>query len=128
MLDNDRSAKISRLRLAPYRSPLACHRGTVLWGCWGQVRGRPVLVTGGTDRAVRLWDPAGREPQPGRLLPIDHAGAVLWGCWGQAGGRPVLATGGTDSTVRLWDVEMHAPLGLLPIDPPGRLAGGASGS
>jgi hypothetical protein len=36
--------------------PLTGHTDTVLWGCWGQVEGRPVLATGGADASVRLWE------------------------------------------------------------------------
>ena len=35
---------------------LTGHVGSVLWGAWGQVGGRPVLATGGDDLFVRLWE------------------------------------------------------------------------
>ncbi|MEU3624855.1 hypothetical protein BS329_18070 [Amycolatopsis coloradensis] len=41
------------LRGVPFREPLTGHTGMVLWG---DVGGRPVLVTGSDDGVVRLWE------------------------------------------------------------------------
>jgi WD40 repeat protein len=57
-----------------------------------------VLVTGGSDGDVRLWDPEHRTAL-GAL--VGHTGWVLWGAWGRIGDRAVLATGGHDGVVRL---------------------------
>jgi WD40 repeat protein len=84
---------MSRLRLAPSGPPLTGHAGPVLWGCWAPAR-RPVLATGGSDGAVRLWDPDAPAPQGPPLT--SHTSPVLWGCWGLVfEGSPVLATGGS---------------------------------
>src|SRR5262249_1174699 len=57
------------------------------------------LISGGSDKLIRLWDPAtGRELR--RLA--GHEGAVL-SLSLTADGR-TLATGSSDQTVRLWDL------------------------
>lgn len=90
------------LRGMPVGKPLPRHEGGGgLWGLWGTLRSRPVLVTGDARGRVRLCDPLdGTVSQiPGR----GHDGAVLWGAWRDLAGQPLLATGGGDGTVRLWD-------------------------
>ena len=89
------------LRGVPFGEALTGHDGSVRWGAWAVVGGRPVLATGSNDSTVRLWDPitktAWGEPLAG------HDELVWWGAWAVVGGRPVLATGSSDGTVRLWN-------------------------
>src|SRR5215218_3072488 len=56
---------------------LTGHAGTVSWGKWGLLNGRPVLATGGEDGTVRLWEvgPPLRGVPSGEPL-TGHAGMV----------------------------------------------------
>jgi WD40 repeat protein len=67
-----------------------------------------VLVSGGADATVRLWDPA-----TGRLLTTlcEHTGMV-WAVALSADGQ-LLASGGLDGTVRLWKVQSGRLLATL---------------
>ena len=57
-----------------------------------------LLASGGTDKTVRLWDPATGIQQ--RVLTGHRSGvhSVAFSPDGR-----LLASGGTDETVRLWD-------------------------
>ncbi|MFJ6769900.1 hypothetical protein ACIQOV_02765, partial [Kitasatospora sp. NPDC091257] len=71
--------------------------------------GRPVAVTGGTDRTVRIWDlTTGR--QIGQPL-TGHTGEVDAVATAELDGRPVAVTGGTDRTVRVWDLTTGRQIG-----------------
>ncbi|TWV53854.1 WD40 repeat domain-containing protein [Streptomyces misionensis] len=76
------------------------------------VDGRPVVVTGGDDGTVRLWDLATGEPVGEPLA--DHTGPVLAVATADLDGRPVAVSAGTDKAVRVWDLGtrrlLHAPL------------------
>ncbi|EID79117.1 MULTISPECIES: P-loop NTPase fold protein [Rhodococcus] len=99
---------------------LSAHTGSVLWGAWAQVNGRPMLATGSDDAAVRLWDLSTRHT----FYPLQgHPAPVLWGAWAQVDGRPVLATG-SEGTVRLWDPTTRAQTGN-PTRQTGKLLWGA---
>ncbi|WP_372441622.1 hypothetical protein [Plantactinospora mayteni] len=63
---------------------------------------RPVVVTGGTDGTVRVWDLSdGRAI--GALL-TGHRDSVRKVVTGTLGGRPVVVSAGDDRTVRVWDL------------------------
>lgn len=80
------------------------HRGSV-WACRFRpgtgpagAEADPLLVTGGNDGAVRLWDPAsGRS----RQLLRGHGRRI--GSLSFSGDATVLAAGGNDGVVRLWE-------------------------
>lgn len=80
------------------------------------VDGRPVVVTGGEDGAVRVWDPTnGRlvgEPRVGRDDQVWAVTTVM------IDGRPHAVTGGTRRTrghwagqVEIWDLTTHQQVG-----------------
>ncbi|MER6398316.1 TIR domain-containing protein [Kitasatospora sp. NPDC001603] len=89
--------------VAPRRQPPE-HRGSV-WACRfrpgagpGGAEADTLLVTGGNDGAVRLWDPAsGRS----RQLLRGHGRRI--GSLSFSGDAGVLAAGGNDGVVRLWE-------------------------
>ncbi|MEV6964786.1 caspase family protein [Hamadaea sp. NPDC051192] len=69
---------------------------------------RTVIVAGGDDGALRVWDAAGRRavhtPLTGHDAPVT-AVAI-----GDAEGRPVIVSGGADHTVRLWNAATGEPI------------------
>jgi hypothetical protein len=73
-----------------------------------------LLASGGSDNAVRVWDPRAGLATPALSLPDAHAGEVFSVAWldGGSGGdahahthasEHTLASGGGDEAVRLWD-------------------------
>ncbi|GLW10247.1 hypothetical protein Misp01_53750 [Microtetraspora sp. NBRC 13810] len=74
-----------------------------------ELAGRPVVLSGGKDRMVRVWDLA-----TGRAVGRPLAGHTDW-VWSVAAaeldGRPVAVSGGRDGTVRVWDLATGRPVG-----------------
>jgi WD40 repeat protein len=64
---------------------------------------RPVIVSGGEDGTVRVWDLASGSPR-GEPLP-GHEGWVGSVALGMLGDRPVIVSGGEDATVRVWEAR-----------------------
>lgn len=72
--------------------------------------GRRLLVSGGYDGKVRLWDPGSGDPI-GECL-TGHVHSVLSLAFnGQDEDRTRLASGGEDGTVRLWDLDTGQQIG-----------------
>ena len=70
---------------------------------------RPIVVSGGGDATVRVWD-----LESGELLhqPLrGHDGDVNTLALGEMRGRAIVASGGNDGTVRLWDLVSGESLG-----------------
>jgi len=83
------------------------HDGDVSAVALAQVEGRPVIVSGGSDGTVRVWDLASGEP---RYEPLTgHDSGVTAVAVGQLDGRPVIVSGGWDGTVRVWDLASGEP-------------------
>ncbi|MFB6893110.1 TIR domain-containing protein [Kitasatospora sp. NPDC056327] len=90
--------------ITPLRRQPPEHRGSV-WACRfrpgagrAEAETDPLLVTGGNDGRVRLWDPAsGRS----RQLLRGHGRRV--GSLTFSGDGTLLAAGGNDGSVRLWE-------------------------
>jgi hypothetical protein len=90
--------------------PLRGHNGWVTTVAMGKRRdGTLVIVSGSSDRTVRLWEldtgvPVG-EPLRGHDGPVH---TVTFGTHGD--GTDLIVTGGSDSTIRLWELETGIPV------------------
>ncbi|GAA1852982.1 WD40 repeat domain-containing protein [Asanoa iriomotensis] len=86
----------------PWGRVLAGHTHRVWAVATTEIDGRPVAVTGGTDRTVRLWD-----LRDGTHLSTltGHTGRVTTVATTKLDHRPVAVTGNTDRTVRVWDLS-----------------------
>ena len=85
----------------PVGAPLTGHTKRVDAVATAQLRGRPVVVTGGRDDrcGCGTWPPA----PPGRRSPATPTrGAVATA---QSDERTVVISGGRDKTVRVWDLD-----------------------
>ncbi len=81
--------------------------------------GRAVVVTGGADGVIRLWD-----LETGAALPTamaGHAGLVAAVATAEVDGRTVVVSSGTDNTLRRWDLRTGAQIGE-PAPMPGTYA------
>lgn len=79
--------------------------GSVRAVALGKVDGEPVVVSGGADDTVRLWD--------GRTGHTDEVSAVALG---EVDGESVVVSGSRDTTVRLWDGRTLGLLRVVPLD------------
>ena len=88
------------------------HQGSVDALCAVLGGNRPMLVSAGVDRTIRLWDP--EDGRPIRVL-TGHTAAVTGLDVAELGGRRVLVSVSLDRTVRLWDVQTGRALRTIPI-------------
>ncbi|MFJ8747260.1 WD40 repeat domain-containing protein [Embleya sp. NPDC127516] len=105
--------------------PLTGHLGSTKAVAVARVAGEQVIVSGGGDRVLRMWDlrtgaplgtPTAERPE------IDEPGAITAIAVGEAAGRPIAVTGAQDGTGLVWDLESGGTLGpALTTDDPDRV-------
>jgi WD40 repeat protein len=71
-----------------------------------QLDGRPVVVSGGVDATVRVWDLATGQPVGSPFT--GHTHIVYAVTTAQLDGRPIAVSGSYDKTVRVWDLATRA--------------------
>ena len=100
----------SQSRSARLRLTMTGHNGLVRAVAVGRAGDRDVIVSGGGDGTVRVWDAVtGQSAWP----PLTgHDSGVLAVAVGRAGDRDVVVSGGGDGTVRVWDAVTGQPAGL----------------
>ena len=86
-------------------------------GGHGELDGRPVVISGGDDRTVRVWDLATGTPVSDPFT--GHGDWVLAVAATELDGRPVVISGSDDRTVRVWDLATGDP-GQRPVHRPRR--------
>ena len=74
-----------------------------------ELDGRPVVISGGDDQTVRVWDLATGTPVGDPFT--GHDGPVTAVAVAEVEGRPVVISGGDDQTVRVWDLATGTPVG-----------------
>jgi hypothetical protein len=88
---------------------LTGHDGPVRVLATGRLDGRPIVVSGGQDATVRVWDVATGAPVGAPMT--GHTDAVHGLATAQLLGRAVAVSAADDGTVRVWDLGSGAPVG-----------------
>jgi serine/threonine protein kinase/WD40 repeat protein len=88
---------------------LSGHAGAVYAVATTVLDDRPVAISAGADRTLRVWD-LGTDQQLGALM-TGHTGEVDAVAAGSLDGVPIAVSGSDDRTVRLWDLRTHQQLG-----------------
>ena len=94
-----------------WRKPLVGHTEAV--NALGAVDGRAVVVSGGQDTTIRLWDARTGEPisQPF----AGHTDAVRAIALGAVDGCTAVVSVSRDGTIRLWDARTHRELSTMNV-------------
>jgi WD40 repeat protein len=97
----------SQSRSAGLRLTMTGHTGAVAAVVVGRAGDRDIIVSGGEDGTVRVWDAV--TGQPASLPLTGHTGEVHAVAVGRAGDRDVIVSDGSDRTVRVWDAVTGQP-------------------
>jgi WD40 repeat protein len=80
------------------------HEGGVRAVAVGDLAGRPVVVSGGGDGTIRVWESESDDNGSGLARPADRAGIGAVAI-SDLKGRPVVVSRGADGVVRVWDLN-----------------------
>jgi hypothetical protein len=92
----------------PIGAPLTGHTDTVTGIAYSRLGERPIAVTGGDDRTVRVWDLEAHAPYG---APLRHDTPVRAVACSRLGDRPVALTGCQDHALHLWDLTTGTRIG-----------------
>ena len=110
-LDTARSGPARTADGTPVEEPLRGHRGGVNAVAAGALPdGDPVIISGGIDGTVRVWQTADSVPT-GKLVRGHRGGVNAVAAGALPDGTPVIISGGGDGTVRVWRTADRAPVG-----------------
>ena len=103
------SSRWASWQLTTPHHALTGHTGWVRAVAAAELDGRPVAISAGDDRTVRVWDlatgtPVG-DPFTGHTSYVNAVAAA------ELDGRPVAISAGDDRTVRVWDLATGTPVG-----------------
>jgi hypothetical protein len=87
---------------------LGRHTGPVTAVAVGELDGRPIVVSGSHDRALRVWDLGTGDPVGDPFT--GHTDQITAMTVGEVDGRPVVVSGSRDRTVRVWDLGTGNPV------------------
>ncbi|MGI8331566.1 WD40 repeat domain-containing serine/threonine protein kinase [Actinomadura scrupuli] len=90
-------------------APLTGHTDHVGAVAAGQVGGRSVILSGGHDKTIRMWDLTTHRADGPPLT--GHTREVYFVATGYLHDRPVALSGSADNTVRLWDLTSRQSVG-----------------
>ncbi len=96
-------------RLLPPHRTLVGHAGRVRSVAVSRLGGRTVIVSGGDDATMRVWD-ATTGASVGDPL-TGHTDWIYAIADGQIGDQTIIASGSGDRTVRVWDAATGVPVG-----------------
>ena len=96
-------------RLPRARRMFTGHNGRIPCIVTAELDGQPVVVSGGVDATVRVWDLATGHARGEPL--IGHTDRVFYLAMAELEGRPVVLSGSSDRTVRVWDLATGASIG-----------------
>ena len=74
-----------------------------------ELDGRPVVISGGEDRLIRVWDLEARRQRSDPLT--GHEGTITSLAVVEREDQPLLVSSAEDGTLRIWDLTRGQPIG-----------------